>query len=239
MKEIRTFLEKSLNEAVEDARYYDSIGDVRGANHYEGQIWSLKKQLEILAKIEECREGNLLRFRPNGKFRMWCIRETDGGERIVEHYNTDLELKEYKNLIEISDCLDVTSEFDIELIVQNIVITDDIAEIGRRTDKLYLVSDDTLFEAVSNIVHKPEHVYLDSILIKHFGCKNPFLKKPRIKERFGGRGNNSYEYLTIAGGKAYGELVDLVYDLGGLLPDLVNANEIVDCLDSIVDSHGY
>ncbi len=150
MKEIRTFLEKSLDEAVEDARYYDSIGDVRGTNHYEGQIWSLKKQLEILAKIEECREGNLLRFRPDGKFRMWCIRETDGGERIIEFYDADIELKEYESMIETSDCIDVTSDFDIESIVQDIIITDDDAEIGRRTDKYYLVSDDTLFEAANN-----------------------------------------------------------------------------------------
>lgn len=99
----------------------------------------------------------------------------------------------------------------------------------------------TLSRCISRgeLVPEPVQVYLDSILIKHFGCKTPFLKRPRIKERFGGRGNNSYEYLTVAGGKAYGKLVDLVYDLGNLLPDLVDANEIVECLDDIVDSPGY
>ena len=85
----------------------------------------------------------------------------------------------------------------------------------------------------------PRFVPLEEMLQKHFGCSNPFLKRPRIKESFGGRGNNSYEYLTVAGGKAYGKLVDLVYDLGNLLPDLVDANEIVECLDDIVDSPGY
>ncbi len=118
-----------------------------------------------------------------------------------------------------------------------------VPTVSELLDDAQFIKDElkTLSRCISRgeIIPEPLGACLDSILIKHFGCKTTFLKRPRIKERFGGRGNNSYEYLTVAGGKAYGKLVDLIYDLGNLLPDLVDANEIVECLDDIVDSPGY
>lgn len=79
---------------------------------------------------------------------------------------------------------------------------------------------------------------LESVLKKHYGCKRPFYKRPVIKERFG-HGVYAYEYTTVSGYKAYGKLTDLIYDLGKLLPDLVNADEIVEELDAIIDCPVY
>lgn len=86
---------------------------------------------------------------------------------------------------------------------------------------------------------KPIQKTIEDVLREHFGCARPFYKRPVIKERFGKTGDNSYEYLTKTGGKAYGELVSLIYDLESLLPELIDANEIVECLDDIVSSPEY
>lgn len=67
---------------------------------------------------------------------------------------------------------------------------------------------------------------LESILQKYFKCKKPFLKNPY------------YDYeehpvtLTRHGGKAYGNLISLLYDIGKVCE--INVNDIVDELDSIV-----
>lgn len=88
-------------------------------------------------------------------------------------------------------------------------------------------------------MERKRKITVEDILQKHFGCAKPFYKRPVIKERFGKRGDNSYEYLTTTGGKAYGKLVDLIYDLESVLPEQINANEIVECLDDIVSSPEY
>ena len=67
---------------------------------------------------------------------------------------------------------------------------------------------------------------LENILQKYFKCKKPFLKHPY------------YDYeeypvtLTRHGGKAYGDLIGLLYDVGDVCG--IDVNDIVDKLDSIV-----
>ncbi len=74
---------------------------------------------------------------------------------------------------------------------------------------------------------------LAEILQKYFKCKNPFLKKRRVVGHWSD-GESDYEYLTHSGGKAYGQLVGLLYDLKKLIGSDFDANEYVEYLDSIV-----
>ena len=80
---------------------------------------------------------------------------------------------------------------------------------------------------------------LEEILRNYFGCKKPFLKKPKPLE-YDEYGVTSYEYFTVQGAKAYGELIDLVYDLRniGALTDK-ECDTTVDTLDMIASSGGY
>lgn len=78
---------------------------------------------------------------------------------------------------------------------------------------------------------------LEDILSKCFGCKKPFLKKPKVVRVFKD-GEKQYEYFTKAGGKAYEKLIDTVYglkDLGVIDDDI----SIVTILDSIVSRDNY
>ena len=80
----------------------------------------------------------------------------------------------------------------------------------------------------------PEKVVdLEAILKKHFGCKSPFLKNPVVVDQ--GIEWKHYRYISRNGDKAYAKLVELIYDLEKLLPDLIDSNEIVEQLDQIVD----
>lgn len=54
---------------------------------------------------------------------------------------------------------------------------------------------------------------LEDILTKHFGCKKPFLAKPKICTDEQGE---YYQPFTAAGSKAYEKLVELIYDLDEL-----------------------
>ena len=51
---------------------------------------------------------------------------------------------------------------------------------------------------------------LGDVLVKHFGCKKPFLAKPKICIDEQGE---HYQPFTAAGVKAYEKLVELIYDL--------------------------
>lgn len=77
---------------------------------------------------------------------------------------------------------------------------------------------------------------LDEILLKYFNCKNPYLKNRKIAGYYTGGGEREpdYEYLTVAGGKAYGKLTDLLYDLRQLLGEGFKADHWVNQLDEIV-----
>lgn len=75
---------------------------------------------------------------------------------------------------------------------------------------------------------------LEDILKKYFGCDKPFLDEPVQTEY------NDYvstEYFTLEGGKAYGKLTALLYDLSALLDGykFENANDVVEFLDGIVN----
>ena len=80
---------------------------------------------------------------------------------------------------------------------------------------------------------------LAEILEHYFGCEKPFLKKPKPLEYYG-KEVISYEYFTVKGAKAYGELIDLIYHLRniGALTDK-EADSIVDTLDMIASNKGY
>lgn len=84
-----------------------------------------------------------------------------------------------------------------------------------------------------------QHRGLAEILAYYFGCKKPFLKKPKPLS-YDEYGVESYEYFTVRGAKAYGELIDLVYDLRniGALTDK-EAESTVDALDMIVSGMEY
>jgi len=78
---------------------------------------------------------------------------------------------------------------------------------------------------------------LHDILVKYFRCKKPFLKRRKISHicLMGETPEPAYTELTNAGSKAYGELTDLMYDLGALLGDKFNANFWVEELNSIME----
>lgn len=79
---------------------------------------------------------------------------------------------------------------------------------------------------------------LETILRDDFGCKRPLYKNPKVKKG-NGYFYDEYEYLTVSGSKAYTKLVQVVYHLEELLGSLVDANTIIEELDSIVDSKQY
>lgn len=74
---------------------------------------------------------------------------------------------------------------------------------------------------------------LGELLTKHFGCKNPVLKKPRV-EYEDSDGSKLMNGLTVSGQKAYSKLTALLYDLEELLPDNFDANNIIEILDNMV-----
>jgi len=94
--------------------------------------------------------------------------------------------------------------------------------------------------AISESVPAARNASLDCIIQAHFGIKKPFLKKPKIYGYFlGGEPELAYDYFTKAGGKAYGKLIQLVYDLGNLFGVGFDTCRIVDVLDDIVTSDCY
>lgn len=64
---------------------------------------------------------------------------------------------------------------------------------------------------------------LEEILTKYFGCKKPFLAKPKMVGEY-------IQPFTAAGARAYSELVDLIYDLDelGVINDSGKALMILD-----------
>ena len=147
MKNIRRNLENTLNGVVEDIKFFDVHGELDRVAALETYADEIKDQLDILARIEKDREGNLINFNADGTFRLWCIRIPDGGEQIVEYYNVDLDFEDYDELLETADCIDVTDIFDIEAIANVVIVTDNINDCIRR-DAYYLVSNDVI-EAMS------------------------------------------------------------------------------------------
>jgi hypothetical protein len=75
---------------------------------------------------------------------------------------------------------------------------------------------------------------LEDILQKHFGCSSPFLKKKRIAG-YWSDGDPKYEYMTKAGGKAYGKLISLLDDLELVVGHPFDADRFTQTLDEIVD----
>ena len=148
MLNIKKMLEKELDEAVEDIRYYDVRGRHEEASEAELRADTLKDQIFVLSIIEREREGNLIRFNEDGSFSLWCIRIPDGGEQIIEYYDASVTFEDYEEIIECADCLDVTDEFDIEEISHLVVVTDDLTACNRDESIYYLVSNGTLQDAL-------------------------------------------------------------------------------------------
>ena len=79
---------------------------------------------------------------------------------------------------------------------------------------------------------------LGDILRKHFHCKHPFYNKPKKFKDCDYV--TSYEYLTNSGNKAYGKLIEVLYDIRQLLPEYGDTIEdIVEDLDFIADGEEY
>lgn len=74
---------------------------------------------------------------------------------------------------------------------------------------------------------------LEHILSTYFNCKEPFLDEPEISNDNGDNSNGTVECFTARDAEAYEALTQLVYDLGELLPDLIDVNEVVETLDLI------
>lgn len=143
MNNIRRNLENTLNGVVDDIRFFDVRGELGKIAALEAYADEIKDQLDILARIEKDREGNLISFNADGTFRLWCIRIPDGGEQIIEYYNVDLDFEDYDELLETADCIDVTDIFDIEAIANVVIVTDSINDCIRRY-AYYLVSNDAI-----------------------------------------------------------------------------------------------
>ena len=77
---------------------------------------------------------------------------------------------------------------------------------------------------------------VEEILQKHFGCKKPFLKRPRsyTDDECGTR----YEYMTRHGHRSYSKLVELIYDLENLGVG-IDATHTIETLDNIVSEKEY
>ena len=73
---------------------------------------------------------------------------------------------------------------------------------------------------------------LESILRNGFGCKKPFLKKPKLL-KVDSDGEKTYEYFTKKGADAFDKLTDVVYGLEEI-GVIENAHDIVETLDEIV-----
>jgi len=81
---------------------------------------------------------------------------------------------------------------------------------------------------------------LDEILHKYFGSKNAFLaKRKTIGYVAGGEPEPMYRYVSVSGGKAYGNLTGLLYDLENLLGKEFDANRWITELDDIVSGEDY
>ena len=83
-------------------------------------------------------------------------------------------------------------------------------------------------EEICKVEKNVRMISLEDILQQHFRCSKPFLKNPRKI-----LGGEYTEYFTSRGGKAYGQLVALIEDLGKL-GVLSRPENIIDQLDTIV-----
>lgn len=77
---------------------------------------------------------------------------------------------------------------------------------------------------------------VEKILQKHFKCRKPFLKIPKLYKD--GDCGNRYEYMTQHGHKTYNKLVSLIYDLGDLGVG-IDANHVIETLDNIISEKEY
>ena len=78
---------------------------------------------------------------------------------------------------------------------------------------------------------EPRNICLNSIVSNHFGCKKVFLKNRRVCGHL--FDEPVYEYHTVAGGKAYEKLINLIETLEVLFGNGFDANIIVNELDEI------
>lgn len=148
MLNIKKQLNKDLDEAWEDVSFYDARGKNAEARDAARHANDIGLQLDILSDIEREREGNLIRFNEDGTFSLWCIRTPEGGEQIIEYYEAEMSFADYEDTIECANCLDVTDEFDTEEISHLVIVTDDLAKCDRDEGIYYLVSNDTLQNAL-------------------------------------------------------------------------------------------
>ena len=74
---------------------------------------------------------------------------------------------------------------------------------------------------------------LSELLKKHYKCKKVFLKLPEQFEDFDGE--RVSRLTTLAGGKAYEKLIELVYDLSSVIPDAFDVDEVVEQLDQVIN----
>lgn len=143
MKHIRRQLENILYGIVEDIKFFDVRGEFDRVASLEAYADDIKDQLDILARIEKEGEGNLVRFDNDDTFRLWCIRIPEGGEQIIEYYDTSLQFKNYDELIETAECINVTDVFDLKAYPHDIIVVDNIDDCIRK-GVYYLVTNDAM-----------------------------------------------------------------------------------------------
>lgn len=125
MRELKQYINKTINEFVEAMKHCELVGQYEQADDYERMIADYKKQLDILEPMIKEGEGNLIRFNEDGTFELWAIHCTGDGDMIVEHYEDDMTFALYEEYIEMSKCRDVSSEFDIDKVMLHTTVTDE------------------------------------------------------------------------------------------------------------------
>ena len=147
MRELRNYLNKSIDEMVEIIKLCDYNGEFDRANWYESIVSDYKNQVCILSEIIQCGEGNLIKFNEDGTFELWSIRCPEDGDMIVEHYDDDMTFDTYDELIEISKCRDVTDELETDKIFANTTVTDEPRKwIG--FGGYFLTTEEAIHEAI-------------------------------------------------------------------------------------------
>lgn len=155
MKDIKRYLEKQVDELVEELKYYDVCGEEDACEKAERQISDVRSEIELLNDIQNEREGNLLKFNSDGSFRLWVVRIPEGGEQIVEHYDADISFGEVEDVLEAAPCVDVSDEFSLKEIAHLVNVSDNLLECDRTANKYYFVSNDVFEESILFCDKKP------------------------------------------------------------------------------------
>ena len=148
---IKNKLNKQLDELYEELCFYEVHNETEELSNVEKYIERTDVEIKALLQFENEKEVNLIKFNDDKSFHLWVICQPEGGNLIIEEYESDLTFEEYEYMLECSKCFDVTSSFTIEEIAWNTqIIIDNDMLLNNVCDKelYYLISDDILNDIV-------------------------------------------------------------------------------------------